>query len=162
MTCMTLLSTTLLRSHFATNTVGLPEDYVGDAMEAGQENKIVCDLIEKNLEYLTHLPGDTDEDAVRIRQIEVLEDDIQSIDDEEYYKKRRQQEQDDPEGTFWHRSQYEGHQHNMEEAFRWEQARDRETRRDQGEQGRFRGITREELQEMRTSLLAITVAGRRQ
>eukprot|EP00971_Amphidinium_carterae_P241239 4790009-Amphidinium_carterae.1 len=35
-----LLSTTLLRSHFATNTVGIPEDYVGDAMEAGREHPL--------------------------------------------------------------------------------------------------------------------------
>eukprot|EP00971_Amphidinium_carterae_P170676 3382558-Amphidinium_carterae.1 len=68
MTCMTLLITAILRSHFATNTVE-PEDYVGEAMEEG-ENMFVYDLIEKNLEYLTHLPGDTDEDAARIRQIE--------------------------------------------------------------------------------------------
>eukprot|EP00971_Amphidinium_carterae_P187954 3730633-Amphidinium_carterae.1 len=160
MTCMTLLITTLLRSHFATNTVGIPEDYGGDAMETG-ENKIVYDLTEKNLEYLTHLPGDTDEDAIRIRQIEVLDDDIQSIDDEEYYKKREKEEREDPEGTFWRRSQLEGHHEAMMEAYRGEQARDREIRRDNGEQIRFRG-TKAELQEMRNSLLAITVSGHRQ
>eukprot|EP00971_Amphidinium_carterae_P277936 5517134-Amphidinium_carterae.1 len=53
----------------------------------------VYDLNEHNIEYLTHLPGDTQDDDKRLRQIEVLEDDLQSIDDQEYYDKRHQQEQ---------------------------------------------------------------------
>eukprot|EP00971_Amphidinium_carterae_P028861 568044-Amphidinium_carterae.1 len=95
---------------------------------------IVYDLIEKNLEYLTHLPGDADEDATRIRQIEALEDDIQSIDDDMHYKKRRQEEIDYPEQTYWHRSKYEGHHEEMMESYRWESARDRQIRRDEGRQ----------------------------
>eukprot|EP00971_Amphidinium_carterae_P298783 5935868-Amphidinium_carterae.1 len=30
----------LLRSHFATNTVGQPTDYFGDAMEAGLDDRV--------------------------------------------------------------------------------------------------------------------------
>eukprot|EP00971_Amphidinium_carterae_P224415 4452051-Amphidinium_carterae.1 len=97
-------------------------NYVGDAMEAGQE-RIVYDLNEQNLEYITHLSGDTAEDDTRLRQIEVLEDDLQSIDDVEYYRKRQEEEEQDPEGTYWRRSQLEGHRHEMDEAYRWKQAR---------------------------------------
>eukprot|EP00971_Amphidinium_carterae_P295652 5871585-Amphidinium_carterae.1 len=78
---MVLLSTTLLRSHFATNTVGQLPDYCGDAMEAGQDDR-VYELNEQNIEYITHLPGDTADDDIRLRQIEHLEDDLQSIDDQ--------------------------------------------------------------------------------
>eukprot|EP00971_Amphidinium_carterae_P283847 5635403-Amphidinium_carterae.1 len=147
MTCMILLIT-IHRSHFATKTVG-PEDNLGYAME-----ERVYDLNEQNLEYLTHLPGDTTEDDIRIKQIAVLDDDLQSIIDEEYYTKRGQEEIEDPEATFWMRSELEGHQHEMEEAYRWAQARDREIRRDQGEQIRFKG-NKEELQKMRDALLDI-------
>eukprot|EP00971_Amphidinium_carterae_P310124 6162442-Amphidinium_carterae.1 len=44
-------------------------------------------LEEHTLQYITHLPGDTEEDATRMRQYLVLEDDIQSIDDGEYYRR---------------------------------------------------------------------------
>eukprot|EP00971_Amphidinium_carterae_P002141 42449-Amphidinium_carterae.1 len=46
-------------------------------------------------------------------------------------------------------------QHRLQDAF------DRQKRRDEGTQGYFRG-TKKELEEMRDSLFAITVAGRRQ
>eukprot|EP00971_Amphidinium_carterae_P014401 284443-Amphidinium_carterae.1 len=85
---MILLSTTLLRSHFATNTVELLPDYVGDAMEARYDDR-VYELNEQNIEYITHLPGDTTEDDIRLRQIVHLEDDIESIIDEEYYTRRQ-------------------------------------------------------------------------
>eukprot|EP00971_Amphidinium_carterae_P151439 3002534-Amphidinium_carterae.1 len=108
MTCVTLLITTILRSHFATNKVGTA-DYVGDAMdgereqpqvgvhperkyipdiyrlpesEGGDEVRNIYDLSKHTLQYLTHLPGDTVDDDTRIEQIQVLEDDIQSIDDD--------------------------------------------------------------------------------
>eukprot|EP00971_Amphidinium_carterae_P270653 5370983-Amphidinium_carterae.1 len=84
-----------------------------------RENTVVYELIEQNLEYLTHLPGDTDEDATRIELIQVLEDDIQSIEDDEYYRKRRQEEIDYPEQTYWHRAEYEGHHEEMMDAYRW-------------------------------------------
>eukprot|EP00971_Amphidinium_carterae_P276744 5492140-Amphidinium_carterae.1 len=77
----------------------------------------VYDLNEHNIEYLTHLPGDTQDDDKRLQQIAVLEDDLQSIEDEEYYAKRRQEELDDPENTYWQRSELEGHQHEMAEAY---------------------------------------------
>eukprot|EP00971_Amphidinium_carterae_P057578 1138489-Amphidinium_carterae.1 len=57
-------------------------DYVGDAMEAGQNDRIVYDLNEQNLEYIKDLPGDTAEDDTCLRQIVRLEDDIESIIDE--------------------------------------------------------------------------------
>eukprot|EP00971_Amphidinium_carterae_P280758 5573719-Amphidinium_carterae.1 len=63
------------RSHFATKTVG-PEDF-GNAVE-----ERTYDLTEEHIKYLTRLPGDTLEDDERIRQIDVLDDDLQSIDDE--------------------------------------------------------------------------------
>eukprot|EP00971_Amphidinium_carterae_P149859 2970917-Amphidinium_carterae.1 len=44
-------------------------------------------LEKHTLKYITHLPGDTEDDARRMRQYLVLEDDIQSIDDEEYYSR---------------------------------------------------------------------------
>eukprot|EP00971_Amphidinium_carterae_P215901 4285535-Amphidinium_carterae.1 len=110
MTCMLLLITTLLRSHFATNTVGTT-DY-GEAMDrqgeqvgvhpelgqypsdiyrlperdGGDDGRNYYDLSEHTLQYYTHLPGDTEEDDKRIEQVQALEDDIQSIDDEEYDK----------------------------------------------------------------------------
>eukprot|EP00971_Amphidinium_carterae_P166441 3298628-Amphidinium_carterae.1 len=42
---------------------------------------------------------------------------MQSIDDNDYYDKRRQEELDDPEGTFWRRSELEGYQHYMDDDF---------------------------------------------
>eukprot|EP00971_Amphidinium_carterae_P039009 766975-Amphidinium_carterae.1 len=113
------------------------------------------DLNEHNIEYLTHLPGDTLDDDKHLQQIAALEDDLQSIEDEEFYAKRRQEEIDYPEHTFWTRDQLEGHQEEMEHAYRWEKARDRQQRRDDGEQKRFKG-NKEELQKMRDALLDIT------
>eukprot|EP00971_Amphidinium_carterae_P066412 1315106-Amphidinium_carterae.2 len=52
-------------------------------------------------------------------------------------------------------------QYNIPDALRERHAHDREIRRDQGSEMRFKG-TKEELEEMRNSLLAFTVAGRRQ
>eukprot|EP00971_Amphidinium_carterae_P187955 3730634-Amphidinium_carterae.1 len=75
--------------------------------------------------------------------------DIQSIEDEEYYARQERGEPQNEEMEHTHR------------VHRQRQANDREIRRDQGGQIRFRG-TKEELQEMRNSLLAITVSGRRQ
>eukprot|EP00971_Amphidinium_carterae_P112286 2224089-Amphidinium_carterae.1 len=49
----------------------------------------------------------------------------------------------------------------MNEAYRWEQARDRQVRREEGAQTRFKG-TKEELQRMRDALCDIIVTGRRQ
>eukprot|EP00971_Amphidinium_carterae_P084943 1680869-Amphidinium_carterae.1 len=97
-------------------------------------------LEEHTLQYITHLPGDTEEDARRMRQYLVLEDDIQSIDDEEYYSR----EPDDRDDLV-----------QMEERQRLQDAYDRQRRRDDGIQGSFRG-TKKELEEMRNSLLAIT------
>eukprot|EP00971_Amphidinium_carterae_P205526 4078870-Amphidinium_carterae.1 len=56
----------------------------------------VYDLKVHNIECLTHLPGDTTDDDNRVRQIEVLDDDLQSIEDMEYYEKREKEERDDP------------------------------------------------------------------
>eukprot|EP00971_Amphidinium_carterae_P232755 4619352-Amphidinium_carterae.1 len=149
MTCMILLSTIPLRSHFATNTVGLLPDNFGDArtMEAGHDD-MIYELNEHNMKYMTHIQGDMEEDDIRLRQIEHLEDDLQSIDDIEYHEKREQEEREDPEGTFWRRSKLEGHQQAMDEAYRGEQARDRQERRRERSQIRFKG-TKEELQKMR-------------
>eukprot|EP00971_Amphidinium_carterae_P253433 5031508-Amphidinium_carterae.1 len=52
------------------------------------------DLLKNTLEYITHLPGDTSEDAKRMEQILVLDDDMQSIDDEEYYRREPGDTQD--------------------------------------------------------------------
>eukprot|EP00971_Amphidinium_carterae_P141661 2806504-Amphidinium_carterae.1 len=51
------------------------------------------------------------------------------MDDNEYYDKRRQEEIDRPEQIYWEGQALEGHQHEMEEAYRWETARDRQERR---------------------------------
>eukprot|EP00971_Amphidinium_carterae_P082933 1640714-Amphidinium_carterae.1 len=131
-----------------------PDIYRLPKSEGGDEERHRYDLSEHTLQYLTHLPGDTLDDDTRIEQIQVLEDDIQSIEDDEHYKKRRQEEIDDPEDTYWNR-RGEGHQEEMNDAYRWESARDRQLRRDERVQGRFRG-TKAELEEMRNSLLAIT------
>eukprot|EP00971_Amphidinium_carterae_P013997 275769-Amphidinium_carterae.1 len=139
----------------------IPDIYRLPESEGGDEVRNVYDLSEHTLQYLTHLPGDTLDDDTRIEQILVLEDDIQSIEDNEYDKKRRQEEIDYPEDTYWNRRHHEGHHEEMMEAYRWESARDRQQCRDERKQGRFRG-TKAELEEMRNSLLAITVSGRRQ
>eukprot|EP00971_Amphidinium_carterae_P093843 1856913-Amphidinium_carterae.1 len=69
------------------------------------------------------------------------------------------EERDDPEGTFWRRSQLEGHQHAIEEAYRGEQGRDRQERRQERSQIRFKG-TKEELQKMRDALREIIITAR--
>eukprot|EP00971_Amphidinium_carterae_P125428 2484681-Amphidinium_carterae.1 len=90
MTCMILLITTLLRSHFATNTVGPTADNLGDAMEHGVYRVTHYDLNEMTLENIAHLPGDTPDDDKRRVQIEHhLEDDIESLNDAEYYENRQ-------------------------------------------------------------------------
>eukprot|EP00971_Amphidinium_carterae_P291830 5793029-Amphidinium_carterae.1 len=113
------------------------------------------------LEYMTVIEGDTAEDEIRLKQIQDIEDDMQSIDDREYYDEREREEREDPEGTFWRRSQLEGHQHEMDEAYRGEQARDRQLRRDEQERGKLPG-TIEELQRMRDALKENLITGRRQ
>eukprot|EP00971_Amphidinium_carterae_P188491 3741474-Amphidinium_carterae.1 len=118
-------------------------------------------LTEQHVEYMTHIQGDTEDDDIRLRQIQDLEDDIQSIDDQEYYDKRRQEELDDPEGTFWRRSRLEGNQHKMDEAYCGEQTRDRQLHRDERQRGRFE-VTMEDLARMRDALRDFIITGRRQ
>eukprot|EP00971_Amphidinium_carterae_P048150 948368-Amphidinium_carterae.1 len=107
-------------------------------MEARQNDRIIYDLNEQNIEYITHLPGDTAElaaeDDTRRRQIVRLEDDIESIIDEEYYTRRQRGEQD-----IW------AEEYSIPDARREQQARDRQVGRDEGVQTRFKG-TKEELQ----------------
>eukprot|EP00971_Amphidinium_carterae_P316140 6284086-Amphidinium_carterae.1 len=85
MTCMLLLSTTLLYSHcshFATNTVGTA-DY-GDAMDGLRHHSQLGpfrihetnELNEATLEYITYIEGDTPDDERRRQQIHYLDDDI--------------------------------------------------------------------------------------
>eukprot|EP00971_Amphidinium_carterae_P259799 5154647-Amphidinium_carterae.1 len=132
-----------------------PDTYRLPVEHGGDEGRNRYDLNEHTLQYLTHLPGDTESDDTRIEQIQVLEDDIESLDDDAYYKKRRQEELDDPEDAYWSRRQYEGHHEHMMEEYRASSAIERQQRRDERRQGRFRG-TKKELEEMRNSLLAIT------
>eukprot|EP00971_Amphidinium_carterae_P244092 4846765-Amphidinium_carterae.1 len=70
-------------------------------MAAGStEQRIVTtnyDLRTQHLEYMTVIEGDTEKDELRLRRIQDLEDDIQSIDDNEYWDKRRQEELDRPD-----------------------------------------------------------------
>eukprot|EP00971_Amphidinium_carterae_P077933 1541758-Amphidinium_carterae.1 len=105
MTFMTLLNTTACRSHFQTKTVGIPGDYIGDAMEAGMQRvhpelgvyRVTAqNLDETTIEYLSYLPGDTPDDEKRRQQINYLDDDIESLADAEYYerKERGEGEQD--------------------------------------------------------------------
>eukprot|EP00971_Amphidinium_carterae_P283309 5624693-Amphidinium_carterae.1 len=82
-------------------------------MEANDQEHIY-DLSEEHIEYMTHLPGDTAEDDIRIRQLQDLDDDIQSIDDHDFWDKREREEQERPQQIHWERQQYESHQTEME------------------------------------------------
>eukprot|EP00971_Amphidinium_carterae_P119973 2376335-Amphidinium_carterae.1 len=73
---------------------------------------------------------------------------------------RRQEEIDDPEYTYWTRGELEGHHEQMMEEHRQSSAIERQLRRDEGIQGRFTN-TKEELKEIRKSMLAILVHHRR-
>eukprot|EP00971_Amphidinium_carterae_P262708 5211429-Amphidinium_carterae.1 len=91
----------------------------------------IYDLTEQHVEHMTHIQGDTEDDDIRLRQIQDLEDDMQSIDDQEYYDKREREEQERPEQTWWMRSRLEEFQHEMDESYPGEEARDRQLRRDE-------------------------------
>eukprot|EP00971_Amphidinium_carterae_P046310 911593-Amphidinium_carterae.1 len=164
MTCMFLLITLLLRSHLATNDVERWST-LGDirTMAADNDENTVTDyaLKEQYLEYMTVIEGDTPEDEIRLMQIQDIEDDTQSIDDKKYWDNREREEREDPEGTYWTRSQLEDYQTEMEHSYRVGEARDRQLRRDEQERGRFPG-TKEELQRLRDALKANLITGRRQ
>eukprot|EP00971_Amphidinium_carterae_P017030 336019-Amphidinium_carterae.1 len=116
-----------------------PPDIYRLLAEQGRDGeRIRYDLSEHTLQHLTHLPGDTVSDDTRIEQIRALEDDIESLDDNDYYKKRQ-----------------EGHHEHMMEEYSHSASTERQQRRDERLQGRYRG-TKKELEEMRDSLLAIT------
>eukprot|EP00971_Amphidinium_carterae_P350763 6491729-Amphidinium_carterae.2 len=76
---------------------------------------------------MTIIEGDAKEDAIRLQQLQDLEDDIQSIVDKEHYEELEREEQKDPEGTFW-RSTKRTHSDEMEDEVRRAQARDRKLR----------------------------------
>eukprot|EP00971_Amphidinium_carterae_P247272 4910691-Amphidinium_carterae.1 len=129
-------------------TTTTDDDELDEFMDgiSGQHIDRQYNLEKHTLKYVTHLPGDTEEDATRMRQWLVLDDDIQSIDDDEYYR-RDPNDRDDLV--------------HMDDDSREREALRRRERREKGLQSRYRG-TKKELEEMRNSLLAITVAGRRQ
>eukprot|EP00971_Amphidinium_carterae_P050982 1003802-Amphidinium_carterae.1 len=132
-------------------------------MAADNDENTVTDyaLREQYLEYMTIIEGDTKEDKICLRQIQDLEDDMQSIDDREYWDNREREETERPEQIFWKRQQLEGYQTEMDHAYRWEEARDRQLRRDERERGRF-PRTKEELQNMRDALKETLITRRRQ
>eukprot|EP00971_Amphidinium_carterae_P092629 1834548-Amphidinium_carterae.1 len=125
------------------------------------QNKFDYPLREEYVEYTTRIEGDTEADVIRLRQIQDLEDDIQSIDDKEYWDNREREEQERPEQIFWERQQLEDHQTDMEHSYRLAEARDRQARRDERERGRFPGAM-EDLQRMRQALKETIITGRRQ
>eukprot|EP00971_Amphidinium_carterae_P200758 3983761-Amphidinium_carterae.1 len=59
-------------------------------MAADNDENTVADyaLKEQYLEYMTVIEGDTKEDEIRLRQIQDLEDDMQSIDDKDFWDER--------------------------------------------------------------------------
>eukprot|EP00971_Amphidinium_carterae_P110583 2190561-Amphidinium_carterae.1 len=69
-------------------------DYQEQGPRAGLRINQKYHLLKNTLEYITHLPGDTQEDAKRMEQILILDDDIQSINDEEYYRREPGDTQD--------------------------------------------------------------------
>eukprot|EP00971_Amphidinium_carterae_P013093 258050-Amphidinium_carterae.1 len=101
------------------------------AADSDEVQHQIYDLTEQYIEYMTHVQGDTEDDDIRLIQIQDLEDNMQSIDDQEYYDKREREEQERPKQTWWMRSRLEGHQHEMDEAYRGEEAGDRQLRRDE-------------------------------
>eukprot|EP00971_Amphidinium_carterae_P290751 5773523-Amphidinium_carterae.1 len=109
-------------------------------MEAGNNEDRIYELHENNIEYMTHIQGDTDEDDTLLQQIVHLEDDIESIVDEEHYARIQRGEQDIMD---------EGY--NIPDSLRQCQARDRQGRREERAQTRFKG-TKEELKKMRDAL----------
>eukprot|EP00971_Amphidinium_carterae_P255744 5077515-Amphidinium_carterae.2 len=91
-------------------------------------------LTEQYIEYMTVIEGDTQEDGIRIQQMQDLNDDIQSIVDKEEYEARQR----DPEGTFW-RDTRRTHSDDMDDEVRGIQARDRAQRRAEQVRERFQG-----------------------
>eukprot|EP00971_Amphidinium_carterae_P075042 1483078-Amphidinium_carterae.1 len=99
----------LLRSHFATNYVETSST-LGNArtMAADSDNDNITSypLTDEYLEYMTIIEGDTKEDAIRLQQLQDLDDDIQSVVDKEHYDEQR-------------RLEVEGREHNdMDEEYR--------------------------------------------
>eukprot|EP00971_Amphidinium_carterae_P097569 1930585-Amphidinium_carterae.1 len=72
-----------------TTTTAMDDDMLDEFTDgiSGQHIDRQYNLEERTLKLVTHLPGDTGEDATRMRQWLVLDDDIQSMDDEEYYRR---------------------------------------------------------------------------
>eukprot|EP00971_Amphidinium_carterae_P031213 614454-Amphidinium_carterae.1 len=54
-------------------------------MEAGHDDDHIYELNEQHIVYMTHIQGHTEEDDIRLQQLQDLEDDMQSIDDKDYY-----------------------------------------------------------------------------
>eukprot|EP00971_Amphidinium_carterae_P189188 3755683-Amphidinium_carterae.1 len=142
----------------ATNTVGLPSTFGDVRTMESDDQEYIYDLSEEHVEYMTHINGDTEEDDIRLRQLQDLEDDVQSIDDQNFWDKREREEREDPEGTFWRRQQLESHQTEMEMAARVGEARDRQERREERKRGRFKGSL-EDLKKMRDALRDIIITG---
>eukprot|EP00971_Amphidinium_carterae_P240152 4768091-Amphidinium_carterae.1 len=82
------------------------------------------------------------------------------MDDQDYYDKREREEVERPEQTYWMRREFEGYEHEMDEAYRGTQARDRQLRREEKDSGRFQG-TMEDLTQMRDALRDIIITGQR-
>eukprot|EP00971_Amphidinium_carterae_P320540 6371219-Amphidinium_carterae.1 len=104
-------------------------------------------LKEQYIEYMTIIEGDTKEDGIRLQQLQDLDDDIQSISDKEYYEKREREKIERQEQTYWGRNAQRTMQDEMDDAYRGEQARDRQLRRDERVQERFEG-TEDQLRNM--------------
>eukprot|EP00971_Amphidinium_carterae_P020002 394198-Amphidinium_carterae.1 len=62
---------------------------------------------------MTHITGDTDEDGIHLRQLQDLDDDIQSIDNHDFGDKSEREEQERPKQIHWERQQLESHQTEM-------------------------------------------------
>eukprot|EP00971_Amphidinium_carterae_P087369 1728614-Amphidinium_carterae.1 len=110
-------------------------------MEADEER--IYDLSEEHIEYITHLPSDTADDDIRLRQLQDLDDDIQ------YDRVERGE------------CNAMDEEYNIPDYLRAEQARDRQERRDERKRRRFKGSL-EELKTMREALHGIIITGRRQ
>eukprot|EP00971_Amphidinium_carterae_P004290 85572-Amphidinium_carterae.1 len=130
-------------------------------MEAAEEQDIIPPLDEHHIDYLATIEGDTPEDEIRLQQMHVINDDMQSIIDENIEAERRHEEIEEPEHAFWSRQLLHSAQNEMDDEGRYAEGRERQQRRGVQNRARHEG-SEQALRERYQGLYQMVMRGRRQ
>eukprot|EP00971_Amphidinium_carterae_P344582 6485063-Amphidinium_carterae.2 len=129
-----------------------PEADNGDYMQHVTE--IDGEYVEVRLNYVTAIDGDTQEDSIRINQLQDIHDDLQSqIDREHEARERREEAEDDPQRLCEMRNMRTIHDE-WDEARRHQEARVRLEQRQQEGRPRREGTAQALQEEVRGTISA--------